>query len=113
MSRLPGVPETLYAKVDEMPGTQVRPADIGMEADHVPPETHRVNEAPSAAQSQSPTLHEPLVELELVPVPRGTEAEVAGVAGAAAEAVGEEAAWVAAADEAATVAKTPPLDCVI
>lgn len=93
-SRLPGVPETLYAKLDDMPGTQVKPADIGIEADQVPPETHRVNDLPSAAQSQSPTVHAPLTEpeLELVPVPCGTDADVADDAGTAADADGEEAA---------------------
>jgi len=94
----------------EIPGVQLIPAAIGIDADQVPPAMHRVKDFPSAAQFQAPTSHVPEVLEELVPVLRGTAAALADVATAADEATG--ACVAAALDwEAGAVAKTPGADC--
>jgi len=86
------------------------PAAMGIDADQVPPATHRVKDFPSAAQFQAPVSHVPEVPEELVPVLSGTAAEVADVASAAGGAT--EACVDAAPDsEGGAVAKTPGADC--
>lgn len=47
------------SSVEDTPGVHTRPAAMFIDTLHVPPETHRLKEAPSTEQSQSPTLQEP------------------------------------------------------
>lgn len=108
-----------------MPGTQLVPADMGMDADQVPPATQRVKDLPSAAQFQSPVLQVPDEPVDgVVLEATGAAAEVAAdAAGELAAAAGEEAAAdgldtaldamavpVAAPADGETVAKPPPTD---
>lgn len=74
------------SSVEDTPGVQTRPAAMFIDTLHVPPETHRLKEAPSAEQSQSPALQEPdetgVVDPEELPEFSGASGAGAGAGSA-------------------------------